>query len=57
MTPRQEWLKHRVDECLKQLEKLNKLDDRKEFIREALVTAYELLYATSEWEKYYDEKT
>ena len=53
MTPRQEWFKNRIDECLEELAKLNKIEDRIEFKDKSHDLACELLYACTEWDKYY----
>lgn len=53
MTPRQEWFKKRIDECLSNLAKVNELQDWIEFKNQAHELACELLYATTEWDKYY----
>lgn len=53
MTPRQEWFKKRIDECLAELARLNELNDWVEFKDGARNLATELLYAANEWDKYY----
>lgn len=53
MTPRQEWFKNRIDECLKELARINELKDWIEFKNQAHELGCELLYATTEWDKYY----
>lgn len=53
MTPRQEWFKNRIDELLLELQRLNRINDRIEFKNQAHLLACELLYATTEWDKYY----
>lgn len=53
MTPREIWFKNRIDECLLELEKVNKLQDWNEFKNQAHTVASEILYATSEWDNYY----
>ena len=55
LTPRQEWLKKRVDECLMALSELNKQPNLSwdDYRVQAKGLASELLYATSEWDKYY----
>lgn len=53
MIPREEWLKKRINECIESLKELNRLEDRGQFNKAALELANELLYATTEWDKYY----
>lgn len=53
MTPRQEWFKKRVDECLDSIAELKKIDSWALYKKEAHELACELLYATTEWDKYY----
>ncbi len=53
MTPRQEWFKKRIQECLAELARLNGLSDWIEFKNRSHELACELLYATTEWDKYY----
>lgn len=53
LTPRQIWLKRRVEEILSYLAKLKEINDWIEFKKQARELACELLYATNEWEKYY----
>ena len=53
MTPRQVWFKNRIDECIAELIKLNELQDWIKFKVKAHELACELLYATTEWDKYY----
>lgn len=55
MIPRYVWFKCRVDDCLEELRQLNTLKDWPGYIKEALALAIELLYATTEWSKYYPE--
>ena len=53
MTPRQEWFKKRINECLQELSKLNESNDWIEYKNQAHELACELLYSTTEWDKYY----
>jgi hypothetical protein len=53
MPPRQQWFKKRIDECLDQLSRINQIDDWIEFKNQAHELALELLYVTTEWDKYY----
>lgn len=53
MIRRHEWFKNRIDECLKLLSEANKLNDWVEFKNETHKLACELLYLTTEWDKYY----
>lgn len=55
MTPRQLWFKRRIDECIDNLSKVNEINNWIEFKNQAHVLACELLYATTEWDKYYRE--
>jgi len=53
MTSRQQWFKSRVDDCLTELKILNEIKDWEQFKKHAHYLACELLYVTSEWDKYY----
>lgn len=53
MIPRQVWFKSRIDECLAHITKANELQDWIEFKNQVHELACELLYATTEWDKYY----
>ncbi len=53
MNTRQQWFKKRIDECLGSLAELNKIQDWIEFKQQAHELACELLYAATEWDKYY----
>lgn len=55
MTSRQAWFKSRISECLKHLEFVNTIDDWEQYKDSAHILACELLYATTEWDKYYRE--
>lgn len=55
LTPRQEWFKKRVDDCLAELQILNNSQDWNTYRREAFDLAHEIMYATSEWNKYYKD--
>lgn len=53
MTPRQIWFKKRIEEAITNLAEVNKIDDWDEFKIQSHHLACELLYATTEWDKYY----
>jgi len=53
MISRQEWFKNRIEDCLNELSRVNEIKDWIEFKRQAYELACELLYATTEWDKYY----
>jgi hypothetical protein len=53
MTSRQIWFKNRINECIEELSRLNKIEDWIEFKNQSHDLACELLYATTEWDKYY----
>lgn len=53
MISRQAWFKKRIEECLENIAELNKFQNWNEFREQAHELACELLYATSEWDKYY----
>ncbi len=55
MIPRQEWLKKRVDEVIKQLECLKQIEDWGHYRKMALELSRELSYAVTEWGGCYDE--
>jgi len=55
MIPRQEWLKNRVNEVIKQLECLKQIEDWDHYRKMALELSRELSYAVTEWEDCYDE--
>ncbi len=55
MIPRQEWLKKRVEEVIKQLEFLKQIEDWAHYRKMALQLSSELSYAVTEWENCYDE--
>lgn len=55
MTPRHLWFKQRIDECLNHLTKLNETSDWIEFKDKAYELACELIYATTEWNRYYKD--
>jgi len=56
LTSREIWLKQRVVNLLYDLSKLEELRDWIEFKNQAHELAVELLYATTEWDKYYRGK-
>lgn len=55
LLPRQLWLVSRINDCVQNLNqmKLDKDWDWSDFIEHAKNIAEELLYVTTEWEKYY----
>lgn len=53
MTPRHVWFKSRIDECLKHLVMINTIEDWEQYKDSAHILACELLYATTEWDKYH----
>lgn len=55
MTPRQEWFKKRVRECIIEAQRLDELQDWGKLKSELHLLACELLYVTTEWDKYYRE--
>ena len=55
ITPRQEWFRDRINECILALSETNRLEDWQQFKLIAYDLACELFYATTEWDKYYRE--
>lgn len=53
MTPRQIWFKNRIIECIEELQRINAIEDWIMFKNKAHDLAKELMYATSEWDKFY----
>jgi len=53
MTPRQEWFKKRIDECLESISKLKEINDWIEYKSQAHELARELMYAATEWDRFY----
>lgn len=53
MISRQQWFLNRIAECIDNLNELKEIKDWIEFKNQAHELAEELLYATTEWDKYY----
>jgi hypothetical protein len=54
--PRHFWLRMRIVECTESLKRLEVMEDWFAFKKLAKTYAEEILYAVTEWEKYYEEK-
>ena len=52
MTSRQKWFINRINECIQQLNSVE-VNDWVDYKEKAHEIAVELLYATTEWDKYY----
>lgn len=59
LTPRQVWFQNRINECIEELKQLNGAQDWISFkindYELACELACELIYATTEWDKYYKD--
>lgn len=55
ISPRHFWLHDRTRECIEALYNLDFQEDYDKYREKAKELAVELLYATTEWEKYYKE--
>jgi hypothetical protein len=53
--PRSIWLKYRVDHCIESIKNSSEIENWDEYRRKAADLASELLYAVTEWEKYYEK--
>lgn len=51
--PRHFWLKERIHDCVKSLQKLHDSQDWDLYREKSKTLAEEILYCTTEWEKYY----
>jgi len=56
LIPRKVWLKNRICECLDIMSEARKIEDWESFKISAMELAEEILYATTEWDKFYNEK-
>jgi hypothetical protein len=55
MKPRHVWLRLRTMECIIDIENLKHYEDWPSYRKRAKILAEELLYAVTEWEKYYPD--
>lgn len=55
LNPRGFWLHNRTRDCITALRDLDFNEDYLAYREQAKLLAEELLYAVTEWEKYYDE--
>jgi hypothetical protein len=53
LLPRHFWLIQRTDECVKAIERFHEQSNWEQYIIKTKELAEELLYACTEWEKYY----
>lgn len=56
LTPRHFWLRNRVSECIRALDRIEEIEDWDEYKTCALELSSELLYCVTEWEKFYPTK-
>lgn len=56
LTPRHHWLHNRTKDCIDSMKELEKINNWEEYRIHARNLAEELLYAVTEWEKYYTPK-
>lgn len=54
--PRHLWLENRVSEVLAACSRLKECKDWNNYIRQAKIFSEELLYCSTEWEKYYQKE-
>jgi len=55
LIPRQVWLINRVQQCVNELEEFKDNFTWEEYMQKSKKIAQELLYACTEWEKYYKD--
>lgn len=55
LTPRQFWLHDRVRDCIEALQRQDLEEDYDNYRIKAKELAEELLYAVTEWERYYEK--
>lgn len=55
LNPRGFWLHDRTRDCITALRELDFIEDYHAYREQAKQLAKELLYAVTEWEKYYDD--
>ncbi len=55
LTARQHWLANRIKDCVKSINELAINDGWPTYKNQAKELAQELLYAVTEWEKYYEK--
>lgn len=55
LTPRHIWLRNRVTEVVKALQELESIEDWAQYRDAAKEISKELHYASTEWEKYYED--
>ena len=55
LTARQHWLANRIKDCVQSINDLAINDDWPAYKHQAKELAQELLYAVTEWEKYYEQ--
>jgi hypothetical protein len=53
ITPRQAWFRKRIDEAIEEIIHISRIEDWDEYKDKAHEVALEILYATTEWDKYY----
>lgn len=57
LSPRNFWLRKRVVDCIFALSELQVINNWDDYIKTSKILAEELLYVTTEWDKYYEDKT
>jgi hypothetical protein len=55
LNPRHIWLRLRVKEIINAIQELEKIGNWEQYLKSALDLSKELSYATTEWEKYYND--
>lgn len=54
LIPRHMWLKNRIKDCILAIQKLEEIQDWESYLQNVNDLAQEILYCSTEWEKYYE---